>query len=115
MPLSDLRLLHKPQAPLVVIKGSDGPRSVVAYISFRHLEDYFNLPTGLSTEQADLLVKQQSDAFERIIAAKYERGDYKSYGRYGSTLVCINITMEDIVSSGELMSDRAFEGQHVSA
>jgi hypothetical protein len=115
MPLSDLHVLHGPKAPIVVIKGSDSRRSVVAYIPFRHLEDYFNLPTGLSNQQADLLVEDHSHAFGRIIEEKYARGEYKSYGRYGSTLACILITIEDIVSSGELMSEGVLESQHVWA
>ena len=77
---------------------------VLAFIPKMHLEDHLR-KDRLSGKQANAIVARNIDAFARIISEKYERGEYRYYSRLGSTLPRIDISLEDIERSGELITD----------
>ena len=81
---------------------------VLAFIPTVHLDDYFRR-SHLSGKQANLLVDRNLDAFARIISAKFERGAHRPYSRFGSTLPRVDITLDDLESSGETMTDSVLE------
>lgn len=113
MMLSNFDVVHaQPDSDFVVVTGWHDRQMVLTYIPTVHLEDHFQVGR-LSGKQANLLVDRNIDAFSHIISAKYERGDYRAYARFGSTLPRVDITLEDIESSGETLTDSvlSMEGQ----
>lgn len=109
MVLSNLQVVHaQPDSDFVVLNGWLGREMVLAFIPTVHLDDYFRR-SHLSGKQANLLVDRNLDAFARIISAKFERGAHRPYSRFGSTLPRVDITLEDLESSGETMTDSVLE------
>ena len=109
MVLSDLQVIHaQPDSDFVVLNGWHGRQMVLAFVPTIHLDDHFRR-RHLSGKQANLLVDRNLDAFARIISAKYERGEHRPYSRFGSTLPRVDITLEDIESSGESMTDSVLD------
>jgi hypothetical protein len=92
MVLRDFNVIHaQPDSDFVVVHGWHDRQIVLTFIPRMHLED--------------LLVDRNIEAFSHIISAKYERGDYRAYSRSGSTYPRVDITLEDIQSSGESLTD----------
>lgn len=106
MLLSDLQVIHaQPDSDVVVLHGFEGvAKMVLAFIPVVHLDDYFRR-SHLSGKQANVLVDANLAAFARIISNKYERGEHRPYGRSGSTFPRVDITLDDLESSGEKLSD----------
>jgi len=105
MVLRDFNVIHaQPDSDFVVVHGWHDRQIVLTFIPRMHLEDYFHRGR-LSGKQANLLVDRNIEAFSHIISAKYERGDYRAYSRSGSTYPRVDITLEDIQSSGESLTD----------
>lgn len=103
--LRGFKVVHaQPDSDFVVLHAWHGQQMVLTFIPTMHLEDYFRC-RRLSGKQANLLVDLNLDAFARIISGKYERGGYRTYSRYGSTLPRIDISLEDIETSSEILSD----------
>jgi hypothetical protein len=109
MVLSNLQVVHaQPDSDLVVLHGWNRAEMVLAFIPTVHLDDYFRR-RHLSGKQANLLVDRNLDAFARIISAKFERGAHRPYSRFGSTLPRVDITLEDLETSGETMTDSVLD------
>lgn len=117
MSLTNFRVVHaQPDSDIVVLHGWHGKQMVLAFIPTEHLDDHFRLAAHLSGKEANLLVDSNLDAFARIISAKYERGEQRPYSRFGSTLPSVHITLEDIETSGEKLTDSVLnlQGKWVS-
>ena len=105
MLLKDFQVVHaQPDSDLVVLHGWYGKQMVLAFIPTIHLDDYFER-NHLTGKQANLLVDRNLEAFARIISAKFERGEYRPYSRFGSTLPRVDVTLADIQASGETLTD----------
>jgi hypothetical protein len=110
MTLTGLQVVHaQPDAEFVVLHGWHGRQMVLAFIPTMHLEDHFRRSNRLTGKEANLLVDRNLDAFARIISSKYERGEYRPYSRFGSTLPRVDITLEEIEQSGEEFTDSVLD------
>lgn len=110
MVLSNVNVVHaQPDGEFVVLHGWHGRQMVLAFIGTEHLDDYFRRREHLSGKRANLLVDQNLDTFARIMSAKYERGEYRPYSRFGSTLPAVDISLEDITASGETLTDSVLD------
>jgi hypothetical protein len=83
---------------------ANGKQMVLAFISKLHLEDHFRRDR-LSGKEANLIVGRNLESFARIVSVKYERGEHRPYSRFGSTLPRVDITLKDIETSGEELTD----------
>jgi hypothetical protein len=111
MSLTNFTVIHaQPDSHCVVVQAWDNHEMVLAFISREALEDHFHR-SGVKGKAANLLVDRNIEAFARIISAKYERGEHRPYARSGSTLRRIDITLEDIKTSGEELSDSVLDMQ----
>jgi hypothetical protein len=110
MVLRNVNVVHaQPDGEFVVLHGWHDRQMVLAFIATEHLDDYFRSREHLSGKKANLVVDRNLDAFARIMSAKYERGEYRPYSRFGSTLPSVDITLEDIAASGETLTDSVLE------
>jgi hypothetical protein len=88
----------------------DGKQLVLAYVERQALMDYFRIPGGASITLAgwNSVIERNLDAFERIIAAKYDSGDWYRHRAYGQNYPRLFLTLGDIERSGEkLIADFA--------
>jgi len=109
MVLTGFQVIHaQPDCDLVVLHGWHKQEMVLAFIPKIHLEDHFRRQR-LSGKEANLVVDRNLEAFARIISAKYERGEYRPYSRFGSTLPSVHITLDDIEASGETLTDSVLD------
>lgn len=109
MVLSNVQVIHaQPDSDFVVLHGWHGDKMVLAFIPTIHLDDYFRR-RHMSGREANLVVDRNIDAFARMISAKYERGEYRPYSRFGSTLPRVDITLSDIETSGEQLTDSVLD------
>lgn len=109
MVLSNLQVIHaQPNSAVVALSGWHDKEMVLALIPTIHLEDYFR-QRQLSGKEANLLVDRNLQAIARIISAKYERGEHRPYSRFGSTLPCVDIILEDLETSDEEMTDSVLD------
>jgi hypothetical protein len=109
MVLTGFQVVHaQPNSDLVVLHGWHGKEMVLAFIPKTPLEDHFRRQR-LSGKEANLVVDRNLEAFARIISAKYERGEHRPYSRFGSTLPSVDITLEDIETSGETLTDSVLD------
>ena len=105
MVLSEFNVIHaQPDHDFVVLHAFHGKEMVLTFIPKIHLEDHLR-SQRLSGKQANAIVDRNIDAFARIISEKFERGEYRPYSRLGSTLPRVDITLEDIENSDELITD----------
>lgn len=110
MVLRRVNVVHaQPDGDFVVLHGWHDRQMVLAFIATTHIDDYFRRREHLSGKKANLLVDRNIDAFARIMSAKYERGEYRPYSRFGSTLPSVDITLEDITASGEALTDSVLD------
>lgn len=115
MILQDVQVIHaQPDSDYVVLFAMHGRVRVLGFIEVIHLDDYFRR-RHMSGREANLVVDRNIEAFAQIMSAKYERGEYRPYSRFGSTLPRVDITLEDINAFGEKLTDsvldvRAFWG-----
>jgi hypothetical protein len=63
----------------------------------------------LTGKEANLVVDRNLDAFASIISTKYERGEYRPYSRFGSTLPRVDITSEEVEAIRETLSDSVLD------
>jgi len=105
--LKEFAVIHaQPDSGIVVLHCWHDKQMVLAFIPKVHLEDYFRRDS-LNGKEANLIVDRNLEAFARIVSAKYERGEYRPYSRFGSTMPCVDINLEDIETSGETLTDSA--------
>ncbi len=103
--LTDLEVVHaQPDSDFVVLHGFHGNQMVLAFIRIIDLDDHFRR-RHLSGRQANMVVDRNIEAFTRIISAKYERGEYRPFSRFGSTLPRVDVTLQDLDRSGERLTD----------
>ena len=108
MALTDLMVIqegHDYHVEGTLVRALDGRQTVLALVHRTALEDHFRAPGGLTFEQRNLLVDRNLPAFERVIAAKYERGERSVLPRFGRDIPLVEITLADIERSGEALSD----------
>lgn len=113
MTLSDFAVVHERGSdggasfadPL--IHCFDGKQLVLAFINRQALGDYFRVPGDQrrTLQQWNLVAESNRAAFEKIIAAKYERGDRSTYDAYGQSHPRLDVTLEDMQGSGEKFID----------
>lgn len=82
-------------------------KAVLAYIDRQALDDYFRVPGDQrrTLQQWNLVVQSNRAAFEKIIAAKYERGDRSTYNAFGGSYPKVAVTLDDMQGSGEKFAD----------
>jgi hypothetical protein len=110
--LSDFTVVHQrgeggSNFDYPLIHCFDGKQIVLAFISRQALDDYFRVPGDQrrTLQQWNLVAESNRPAFEKVIAAKYERGDRSTYEAYGHSYPSILVTLEDMERSGEKFTD----------
>ena len=105
MLLKDFSVIHaQPDSDVVVLNCWHDRQMVLAFIPKIHLEDALRRDR-LTGKQANLVVDRNLDTFAGIVSAKYERGEYRPYSRFGSTLPRVDVNLQDIEASGEMLTD----------
>ena len=103
--LKDFSVIHaQPDSDVVVLNCWHDRQMVLAFIPKIHLEDALRRDR-LTGKQANLVVDRNLDTFAGIVSAKYERGEYRPYSRFGSTLPRVDVNLQDIEASGEMLTD----------
>ena len=103
--LKDFSVIHaQPDTDVVVLHCWHNKQMVLAFIPKMHLEDALRRDR-LTGKQANLVVDRNLDAFANIISAKYERGEYRPYSRFGSTLPRVDVTSEEIEAIRQTLTD----------
>ncbi len=103
--LKDFSVIHaQPDSDVVVVHCWHDKQMVLAFIPKIHVEDALRRDS-LTGKQANLIVDRNLDAFAGIISAKYERGEYRPYSRFGSTLPRVDITSEEVETIRESLTD----------
>jgi hypothetical protein len=103
--LKDFSVIHaQPDSDIVVLHCWHDRQMVLAFIPKIHLEDALRRES-LTGKQANLVVDRNLDAFAGIISAKYERGEYRPYSRFGSTLPLVDVTSEEVEAIRETLTD----------
>lgn len=116
MALSNAQVVHaQPDTDQVVIHAWHGSEMVLAIVPTSQLEDYFHRAKRLNGKEANLLVDRNLDAIARIVSAKFERGEYKPYARFNSTLPCVELNLQDLEQSDEKLTDSVLDTQFVWA
>jgi hypothetical protein len=103
--LKDFSVIHaQPDTDVVVLHCWHDRQMVLAFIPKIHLEDALRRDR-LTGKQANLVVDRNLDAFSGIISAKYERGEYRPYSRFGSTLPRVDVNSEEVEAIRETLTD----------
>ena len=103
--LKNFSVIHaQPDTDVVVLNCWHDRQMVLAFIPKIHLEDALRRDR-LTGKQANLVVDRNLDAFAGIISAKYERGEYRPYSRFGSTLPRVDVTSEEVEAIRETLTD----------
>lgn len=103
--LKDFSVIHaQPNSDAVVLHCWHDRQMVLAFIPKIHLEDALRRDS-LTGKQANLVVDRNLDVFAGIISAKYERGEYRPYSRFGSTLPCVDVTSEEVEAIRKNLTD----------
>jgi hypothetical protein len=96
MLLQDFSVIHaQPDSDVVVLHGWHDKQMVLAFIPKIHIEDALRRDR-LSGKEANLIVDRNLDVFAGLASEKYERGEYRPYARFGSTLPRVDITSEEV-------------------
>lgn len=107
--LQHVQVIHaQPDSDYVVLNAMHGKLMVLGFIEVIHLDDHFHR-RHMSGREANLVVDRNIESFARIMSAKYERGEYRPYSRFGSTLPRVDITLDDIKASGETLTDSVLD------
>lgn len=103
--LKDFSVIHaQPDSDVVVLHCWHDRQMVLAFIPKIHLEDALRRDR-LTGKEANLVVDRNLDAFAGIISAKYERGEYRPYSRFGSTLPRVDVTSGEVEAIRESLTD----------
>jgi hypothetical protein len=107
--LKDFSVIHaQPDTDVVVLHCWNDRQMVLAFIPKIHLEDALRRKS-LTGKQANLVVDRNLDAFAQIISAKYERGEYRPYSRFGSTMPRVDITSEEVEAIRASLTDSVLD------
>jgi hypothetical protein len=85
----------------VTLLARDEPMVVHAQITADVLDDYFKLKEG-SHHERQKLVLANLEAFGRIAAGKYERGEIKYRDGQGTTVAMVRLSLFDLECSSHL-------------
>ncbi len=103
--LKNFSVIHaQPDTDVVVLNCWHDKQMVLAFIPKIHLEDALRRER-LTGKQANLVVDRNLNVFVSIISAKYERGEYRPYSRFGSPLPSVNVTSEEVEAIREDLTD----------
>ena len=103
--LTNFTVVHaQPDTDFVVLNCWHDKQMVLAFIPKIHLEDALRR-SRLTAKEANLLVDRNLDVFAGVIAAKYERGEYRPYSRFGTTFPRVDVTSEEVEAIREKLSD----------
>jgi hypothetical protein len=111
--LSEFAVVHergsvgRPNHDDPLIHCFDGKQLVLLVFVLRPaLDDYFHVRDQPRTlEQWNIVFESNRAAFEKIIAAKYERGEYDQLNAYGRRYPRVDVTCEDMQRCGEKFTD----------
>lgn len=94
--LKNFSVIHaQPNLDVVVLNSWHDRQMVLASIPKKHLVDALGRDS-LTGKQANLVVDRNLEVFADIISAKYERGEWRPYSRFGSTLPRVDVTSEEV-------------------
>ena len=101
MVLKNFNVVHaQPDTDQVVLHCWHDDDIVLSFIPRIALEDYLCCER-LTGKQANILVQSNLELFSEIVSTKYERGEFRPYSRFGSTLPRVDLGLSDIKSSGK--------------
>lgn len=88
-----------------------GKQLVITIIARDALADYFRVPGDQrrTLTQWNLVVRQNMDAFARIISQKYANDEWTVRNEYGQSYPQISVVLEDIERCGERLTDEALK------
>jgi hypothetical protein len=89
----------------VTLLARDEPMVVHAQIPTDVLNDYFKLTGDGTNHQRQKLVIDNLDAFGRIAAGKYERGEIKYRDGQGTTVAMVRLSLFDLECSSHISRD----------
>jgi hypothetical protein len=98
-----------------IIHSFAGRELVLALVPREALGDHFNWPKPgrdqcrPSLSECNLVVDRNLAAFEPIIQAKYQQGQYVMFHRAGSSLKMITVDHADLERSGVQLSDSVID------
>jgi NADH dehydrogenase/NADH:ubiquinone oxidoreductase subunit G len=109
--LANFSVVHaQPDSDVVVLHCWHGGQMVLAFIPKTHVEDALRRDR-LSGKQANLVVDRNLDVFAELVSEKYERGEYRPYSRFGSTLLRVDITSEEVEATRHRLTDSVLDIQ----
>jgi|SRR5271163_1434403 len=107
--LKDFSVIHaQPDSDVVVLHCWHDRQMVLAFIPKIHLEDALRRDR-LTGKQANLVVDQHLDVFADLVSEKYERGEYRPYSRFGSTLPRVDILSEEVEAIRDKLTDSVLD------
>jgi hypothetical protein len=116
--LSDFQVMHerggnKSSLADPLIQCFDGNKMVLAFVSRTGMDDYFRVSGSerRTLKQWNLVVESNRDAFAKIIAGKYERGDRSTYQGAGQTFPRVDVILADMERCGEKLRDDVLKVQ----
>jgi len=103
--LKNFSVVHaQPDSDVVVLHCWHDRQIVLGVIPKIHLEDALRRDR-LSGKQANLVVDRNLDVFAETVSEKFERGEYRPYSRFGSTLLRVDITSEEVEAIRDRLTD----------
>ncbi|WP_020173607.1 hypothetical protein [Methyloferula stellata] len=96
----------------VTLLARDEPMVVHAQIPTDVLNDYFKLTGDGTNHQRQKLVIDNLDAFGKIAAGKYERGELKYRDGQGTTVAMVRLSLFDLECSTHISRDPSHSRLH---
>lgn len=94
--LMNFSVIHaQPDSDIVVLHCWHDNKMVLAFIPKIHLEDALRRES-LTGKEANLVVDRNLDVFAELISAKYERGEWRPYSKFGSTMPRVDVTSKEV-------------------
>ncbi len=114
--LHDLEVIHaQPDADIIVISCRSEDQAILAFIEKADIEHYFDDVLGIAKElshkEANRVVDNNMKLIAGIISAKYERGEYRPYLRFGQTFPRVDIAFRDLKRLSERLPPVTPESQ----
>lgn len=90
----------------VLIYCQNGRSPVFALVTNTTLEDYFKRGgTGLTRQEANLVVDRNLQAFSQIVDAKFQQGTNATHPGGSDAHPLVHVTLDDMQQSGEAFTD----------
>lgn len=107
--LENFSVVHaQPDSDVVVLHCWHDRQMVLAFIPKIHLEDALRR-NRLNGKQANLVVDRNLDVFAELVSEKYERGEYRPYSRFGSTLLRVDIASDEVEAIRRRLTDSVLD------